>query len=495
MVARSGGNNIGGRSSVLDLFAGCGGLSLGFRTAGFEIVAGVEIDPKAARTHARNFHSGSPQHASAHSVTKDPGELWKELGLANAPSIDILVGGPPCQAFARVGRAKLRSEAARRGIDDHGRAWLDDPRVQLYRNYLTYVRELQPKALLMENVPDVLNHGGNNLMEEVCDTLDQVGYEARYTLMNAAHYGVPQMRERMFLIALRKDLQAGTPTFPAPTHSHELPIGYQGTRDCAISPLRERESRHFQPPFTPDGRLRKAVTAEQALSDLQRLHAMDLLESGDLRRGPRRLDEAAPYSLTKPGNAYQRLMREWPGFQTEEATAHVIRYLPRDYPIFARMQAGDQYPEALAIANERLAEATRRRSDMSASRRRALEEAIVPPYDATKFPNKWRKMEPDAPSRTLMAHLGKDSYSHIHYDSAQARTISVREAARLQSFPDGFRIEGSMNDGFRQVGNAVPPLLSYALARQIGEQLDLQMAEDFRYELGFLTRRVANVPA
>ena len=93
-----------------------------------------------------------------------------------------------------------------------------------------------------------------------------------------------------------------------------------------------------------------------------------------------------------------------------------------------------------------------------------LKQETVPPYDAAKFPNKWRKMEPDKPARTLMAHLGKDGYSHIHYDSNQARTISVREAARLQSFPDGFEFCGTMNPAFRQIGNAVPPLLALAAA-------------------------------
>ena len=93
--------------------------------------------------------------------------------------------------------------------------------------------------------------------------------------------------------------------------------------------------------------------------------------------------------------------------------------------------------------------------------------ACLPPYDVGKFPNKWRKMCPDAPARTLMAHLGKDSYSHIHYDSQQARTISVREAARLQSFPDGFVFRGTMNPAFRQIGNAVPPLMAKALAAEM----------------------------
>ena len=95
----------------------------------------------------------------------------------------------------------------------------------------------------------------------------------------------------------------------------------------------------------------------------------------------------------------------------------------------------------------------------------------MPPYDVGKFPNKWRKMWSDQPARTLMAHLGKDSYSHIHYDSRQARTISVREAARLHSFPDGFVFCGTMNPAFRQIGNAVPPLLAKAVATHMMKTL------------------------
>jgi len=107
-----------------------------------------------------------------------------------------------------------------------------------------------------------------------------------------------------------------------------------------------------------------------------------------------------------------------------------------------------------------------------------LRRKTVPPYDHRKFPNKWRKMEPDAPVRTLMAHLGKDTYTHIHFDSTQARTISVREAARLQSFPDGFRFCGGMNAAFRQIGNAVPPLLVNVLACEILKVLGVPHAPE-----------------
>jgi DNA (cytosine-5)-methyltransferase 1 len=134
------------------------------------------------------------------------------------------------------------------------------------------------------------------------------------------------------------------------------------------------------------------------------------------------------------------------------------------------MNPGDQYPEAYKHAmdmfQERLAVARASGETIAddSSEYKALKDSIVPPYDASKFPNKWRKMWRDQPARTLLAHLGKDGYSHIHYDSKQARTISVREAARLQSFPDGFRFSGTMNPAFKQIGNAVPPLLAKALA-------------------------------
>jgi DNA (cytosine-5)-methyltransferase 1 len=172
------------------------------------------------------------------------------------------------------------------------------------------------------------------------------------------------------------------------------------------------------------------------------------------------------------------MMRQWPGFEgASHIRDHVIRYLPRDYRIFAGLQPGNQYPEAhryavsLFVAElDRLANLGRRPEEGSDEWTK-LKAEFVPPYDAGKFPNKWRKMESERPARTLLAHLGKDGYSHIHYDSRQARPISVREAARLQSFPDGFRFAGTMNPAFRQIGNAVPPLLAKAVAATLRQQL------------------------
>jgi DNA (cytosine-5)-methyltransferase 1 len=138
------------------------------------------------------------------------------------------------------------------------------------------------------------------------------------------------------------------------------------------------------------------------------------------------------------------------------------------------MPRGADYPVALRIARQILEE--KLGQDVSPPRPgtvryKALEKATVPPYDEGKFPNKWWKLDPDAPSRTLTAHLGKDTYSHIHYDGRQRRMISVREAARLQSFPDGFKFAGAMNASFRQIGNAVPPMLGLAVGRSLMETL------------------------
>ena len=465
----------GAKPRVLDLFAGCGGISLGFEAAGFEMRGAVEFDPDAARSHGLNFHAGAPEHSEAIDITKtSPAELCMKLGLgAVTDAFDIVVGGPPCQAFARVGRSKLRE------IEEHPEAFIHDPRAQLYKKYLEYVDAFQPVAVLMENVPDILNHGGQNIAEETCEVLEAKGYTCRYTLLNAAFYGVPQMRERMFLMAYRKELAVDV-SFPAPTHYLVLPPGYEGSRSVALKTLRnlldDAHSYLAPPAATKD--LPPAVTAEDALGDLPPINARELLAAGKMVRGARRFDTPVSYGGKKP-SAYARLMRDWPGHEAprDGLTDHVIRYLPRDFGLFARMNPGDQYPEAYAHAVQMFEEqvaATRAQGKEIAEgspEYKALWDSIVPPYDATKFPNKWRKMWRDKPARTLMAHLGKDSYSHIHYDSSQARTISVREAARLQSFPDGFRLSGTMNPAFKQIGNAVPPLLAKALATQMMQTL------------------------
>lgn len=462
----------GAKPRVLDLFAGCGGLSLGFHTAGFALKGAIEMDADAAATYGHNFHEGADLHSKARDITRtSPAELAVELGLGPVgDAIDVMIGGPPCQAFARVGRPKLRE------IDEHPEAFKRDPRGRLYHEYMGFVKAFQPLAVLIENVPDVLNHGGQNIAEEMCEALEALGYVCRYTLLNSAFYGVPQLRERMFLIAYHKEVGEEV-KFPAPTHWAVPPSGYEGSRGFALKLLREDDlfgSHKYDPPTAATSLLPPAVTVGQAIGDLPPIFARVEVATGELRRGAKRFTEMLPYPRTSSLSAYARLMRSWRGFEASEGVRdHLIRYLPRDYQLFALLKAGDQYPEAHALAwrlfEKKLATLRKngKKLDKRSNEYKALLASIVPPYDVNKFPNKWWKMDRDQPARTLMAHLSKDSYSHIHFDSDQARTISVREAARLQSFPDGFTFHGTMNPAFRQIGNAVPPLVAKALAREI----------------------------
>jgi DNA (cytosine-5)-methyltransferase 1 len=484
----------GGCPRVLDLFAGCGGLSLGFHAAGFQLAAAVECDADAAASHGRNFHHGDPKHSRARDITElTPEALAADLNLGLVGSaIDVLVGGPPCQAFARVGRSKLRE------INAHPQAFKYDPRARLYLEYLRYVEAFQPLAVLMENVPDVLNHGGKNIAEETCEALEKKGYTTSYTLLNAAFYGVPQMRGRMFLIGYRRELNCRV-TFPEPSHWVDLPSGYAWSRHVALKLLSNTGLRagafdYIEPPEALP-RMPPAVTAEQAIGDLPPIDARAQLRSGELRRGARRFDKPIRYDGRRKISDYAKMMRNWLGFEApKDLTDHVIRFLPRDYDLFARLNSGDQYPEAWKHAQDMFAErvsALRCGGMMiceGSMEYERLRDAIVPPYSAGKFPNKWRKMWSNQPARTLMAHLGKDGYSHIHYDSSQARTISVREAARLQSFPDGFTFCGTMNPAFRQIGNAVPPLIAKALAQQIMAALKTSAS---RVERAYVVRDAA----
>lgn len=496
----------------MDLFAGCGGISLGFASAGFELIASVEFDSWAAKSHGTNFAAVSHgQNRAAHFkprdiTNEDPAGIFRDIGIRGPvdEQVDVLVGGPPCQAFARVARAKLRSEARRRDEDDAEIAFLVDGRVNLWQRYLHYVRETKPLALLMENVPDILNHGGKNVAEIVAEHLRKEGYLVRYTLLNASWFGVPQTRERMFLVGVHEDVGSDV-VFPAPTHFSVLPAGYEGTRATARKLIPQtyglaQEIQHshcwISDPSEADG-LPPTTTAGEALADLPPIYALDLLKSGRITRGRKDPAEPVGYASAEPTTAWSKLMRQWPRFgAVGNTTGHVIRYLPRDYKIFRLIEEGWQYPEVWRLVEDKRKQILNRRfssgeiNAADAAQMQTILREWTLPYDPEKFPNKWWKLYRDKPVRTLMAHLGKDSYSHIHFDSRQARTISVREAARLQSFPDGFVLSGSMNPAFRQIGNAVPPLVSYAIAMAIRSMVGCRPLPDMRYELLNLNRRL-----
>lgn len=458
----------GAAPRVLELCSGCGGMSLGLAAAGFDLVAHVEFDETAAASYALNFQPPSEAHRAAWAaprdmVRSDPATLASEIGLKGPVSshFDVLAAGLPCQAFARIGRSKLRSIT---GDDD---AFINDPRAKLYQRFLQYAEAVQPVAILIENVPDILNHGGHNVPEEICATLEEIGYRTRYTLLNSAYYGVPQMRERLFLIAIDRSLGI-TPSFPEPSHAAQLPSGYESARTVALKHVPATGSRFGEIPKAAEG-LPKAVSTRAALADLPKIRE-HVRDPAAMRR--RKVTDILPYAAFSGISDYAARMRDWPGYQKSYVgtDGHVVRLTPRDFPIFRRMNHGGDYPHAWMVAEtifkEQLAK-QKPRPVKGSDDWQELRSRHVPPYDPGKFPNKWWKLDPALPSRTLTAHMGKDTYSHIHWDSAQKRTISVREAARLQSFPDCFRFAGAMNAAFRQIGNAVPPMLAEAVAKQL----------------------------
>ncbi len=474
---------------VVDLFSGCGGMSLGLKRAGYTILGGVEINPNATSTYAANLFKGVDRntfelHNTPHDITTFTPEMFlHEILQAEHPEnlVDVIAGGPPCQAFSRIGRAKLRA------VRQDPQAFLADERSSLYLHYLAYVEFFRPLAVLMENVPDIMNYGGVNIAEEIAISLEELGYRCSYTILNAAHYGVPQLRQRLYLIAILDALDL-EPCFPEPTDYIRVPSGYESAHFVALSTI-ERDLFHtvrYTDPPQPGNTLPTTVTVREALADLPPITAH---LQGQMQRGIRKFDTLASYVQGIELSAYACQMREWPGFESHVGLwDHVVRSLPRDYPIFQRMKHDDQYPQAHQIACELFQEKLRTYQEQlgmdiheDSEVYQDLLKKTVPPYKVDRFPNKWWKLNPDQPSRTLTAHMGKDTYSHIHYDSDQARVISVREAARVQSFPHGFQFAGAMNSAFTQIGNAVAPLQAYALGSHI-RQLLLTAAWQ-RYEI------------
>jgi DNA (cytosine-5)-methyltransferase 1 len=460
---------------TLDLFAGCGGLTLGFHRAGFNCVSAVEINEIARKSHQMNFasHSGHDGYATYSDVTQvDPftavGHLLHVEDDAEAV-IDVIIGGPPCQPFSRLGRAALWRLAGK----DHAHA--EDERATMYHYYLEYIARLKPIAFVMENVREIGKFAKKNVAEEVAATADNMGYETRYALLNAVWYGVPQLRERMFIIGIRKELQT-LPIFPEITHYYNIPVGYSTSRagKDTIEVLEPHDHYVNYAEYVTD--VKPAVTVAEAFADLPPIY--DHLDGRVGKGYPRDTSKKFPYTDTDTD--FTREMKNWPDFPSGKYfTGHVIRFTPRDYEIFRRMPAGAMYPEALAIAEgifqERLLELEKqlgRKIEEGSIEWVQLQEETVPPYKVHRYPNKFRKMSATDPSRTVPAHIGKDSYSHIHFDSNQARGISMREAARLQSFPDGFVLSGSMNEQLKQIGNAVPPLLAFAVAKTLRQILE-----------------------
>lgn len=458
--------------TYVDLFCGAGGLSLGLKAAGFTCRGVVESEVRAAESYRQNFaieqpgvplcrlgpEEGNIRGINLTGVARD----LSEEGLPPG-NLDLLAAGPPCQGFSQVGRSKLNSLAQQRDAFRH------DTRNQLYLGVVDLLSVLQPRAFIVENVTGVLNLGGVNVAERMIEAAERHGYCCRVAVLNAAWYGVPQTRERVFILGFREDLGI-TPSLPVPHYAVESYPGQLAGSDW-VKKLFVDDSR-LQILTKPGPGAPSAISAQEAIGELPPL--FDHLANGYSCKKAAQ-SEPLPYPATPIPGSYEELMRTWPDLpESTEVLDHYSRCTPRDHETFRYMEHGDRYPDAVAVAEERYAAALGRYRESQATTDEAMPEwgDYVPPYSVDSFEEKWRKLIPRQPSWTVTAHLCKDGYSHIHFDSAQARTITPREAARLQSFPDAFRFSGNMGDKFRQIGNAVPPLLAAALGHQIQEALE-----------------------
>jgi DNA (cytosine-5)-methyltransferase 1 len=356
------------RPTVIDLFCGAGGLSEGFRQAGYKVLLGSDIDPVFGETFVRSHDGASFIDKPIQSLSS--AEVLKATGLAKG-QLDVLVGGPPCQGYS---------------IYNHGRGE-HDPRAGLFREYLRIVRDLAPKWLVMENVTGLLSISGGALISTISEEISSLGYAVAWRVLRAEDYGVPQERRRVVFIANRVGADISFPCI-------EYGAGLK--------------------PFT---------TVWDAIGDLPSL------ASG----------QADNYSAA-PFTGYQTRMRAGNpklnnhyGPRLGKVNQERVRHIPqggswRDIPF-------DLLPEGMKRAKR---------------------------SDHTKRYGRPRLTDL---SSTILTKCDIHWGAFIH--PIENRAFTVREAARLQSFPDDFAFHGTMTEQFVQVGNAVPPMLAAAIASSI----------------------------
>ena len=390
------------RPLAADLFCGAGGLSLGLAEAGFDVILAVDHDDDALETHGAH-HPG----LSVNWDLGDPDVVETVAGLVRTAGITLVAGGPPCQPFSRAGRSMMRElvRTGRRNQHDHRR--------DLWESFLGVIELARPPAVVMENVPDMALDRGMVILRTMIERLEAFGYSVEERLVETWRYGVPQMRQRLILVAL-----AGGIEFTWPQESAER------------------------------------VTVDNAIGDLPPV------EGGWRPSNGAGDDPGASGWLPYPGpkTDFQReARRDVPGEDANRVFDHITRPVREDDAIaFSQMTPDTKY------------------SDLHADLKR---------YRDDIFDDKYKRLDPNDLSRTITAHIAKDGYWYIH--PYQDRTLTVREAARIQTFSDSVRFAGPPSAAFRQIGNAVPVLLG----RRVGEAVLSSLAAGKKAR--FSTRLVA----
>jgi DNA (cytosine-5)-methyltransferase 1 len=392
------------KPTYLDLFSGCGGVSLGFQAAGFRPLLAVDWDSTAVDCY--NFNPQDDEHPGAVKADLSLIRSHEDVARFLAPygigpgDCDVLAGGPPCQSFSVVGRTKVR--ALMESDELRKKQWesITASRTMLFEAYALFLEYLAPRWFLFENVPAIRSHAVfEKIQHRFANLRTPSDVPLKYSLTSnnywASDYGVPQQRRRFIMVGYQQNL--GISSWQAPKH-------------------------------LPSVRVREAIGDLPKLQNGAKEHVVQY--SGE--------------SLTP----YQKRMRE-PKPDRDPAVVynHVCRtHNPDDVALFGRMGPGARFSDP----------------EVQTALRDINPEHKLIKYAVDKFQDKLHKLDPDRPAWTVTAHLQKDGYKFIHYE--QPRTISVREAARLQSFPDWFVFPVSMGPAFRLIGNAVPPMMAQAFA-------------------------------
>jgi len=345
--------------SVLDIFCGAGGFSCGMEQTLFSVVAGIDNDEQALKTFAQNHKDALAINYDLSEVNDD---LFEILDARLGKTLDLLIGGPPCQGFSIAGKRLV-----------------DDPRNKLWGAYIKIVKKYKPKIIFLENVPTIVSTSKGLVAEKIIESFRELGYETKLQVLLTSDYGVPQNRRRAIFVAVKK----GLPSFI------------------------------FPEPFST------RIPVEAALSDLP------LLENS--------LGEEEMEYTKKPQSEYQALMRK----NAVKLLNHsAVNHTEKTRSIIALVPDGGNY--------KNLPEHLRQTRKVNIA---------------------WTRMNSKKPCFTIDAGHNH----HFHYKADRVPT--VRECARIQSFPDTFHFIGTRTSQYRQVGNAVPPLLGLVLAKAALEVL------------------------
>lgn len=394
--------------TFIDLFAGCGGLSEGFYRQGYKALAHVEINHFACETlRKRMAHYGYKdieKEVIEYDITA-PDILDRIKDAVGNRSVDIIIGGPPCQAYSSAGRVRDKEGMAK------------DARNYLFESYVKVLESIRPKIFVFENVTGILTAtaNGEKIFPKVVKALGnkyKIIDDPNVILFNTANYGVPQIRKRIILMGVRKDISC--------LETSDLYAGVVKT--------------HYDPDMDDSqrGNLKRFVDVKEAIGDLP------IVYPGE---------DASTDSFDYPCN--NEFLKRIGQTGVHPLYDHICR------------NNNDMDRERFRVMIQNhwgFGELRKARPDLEHEHARLFDNSYVVQW--------W-----DLPSKTILAHIHKDGFQFIHPDYEQARTFTVREAARIQSFPDDFEFAGSRGEKYKQIGNAVPCLFAEALAKSIKKAL------------------------